>query len=142
MPPVGALGLVLSVELLYCFPRVAKDDSQPEPKRRKERRREKRPVARGRRVVQWLLLFVASVIIADGLVGDRGLLAMLRARQEYDELAATIANERDQNMRLRDEARRLKDDPAAIEEIARRDLGLIKAGEKVFIVKDVQTPPK
>jgi cell division protein FtsB len=28
-----------------------------------------------------------------------------------------------------------------IEEIARRDLGLVKPGEKVFIIKDVQ-PPK
>lgn len=90
----------------------------------------------------WLLLFVASVIIVDGLVGDRGLMAMLRARHEYDELAATIASQRDQNARLRDEARRLREDPAAIEEIARRDLGLIRAGEKVFIVKDIQPPPK
>ena len=29
--------------------------------------------------------------------------------------------------------------PAAIEEVARRELGLIKPGEKVFIIKDL--PP-
>ena len=62
---------------------------------------------------------------------------MLRARHEYGELAATIARQRAENGRLRDEARRLREDPAAIEEIARRELGLIKPGEKVFIVKDV-----
>jgi cell division protein FtsB len=90
----------------------------------------------------WLLVFVASVIVADNLVGDRGLLAMLRARQEYDGLANTIANQRSENARLRAEIHRLKEDPRAIEEIARRDLGLIKAGEKVFIVKDVQSPAK
>jgi cell division protein FtsB len=33
-------------------------------------------------------------------------------------------------------ARRLREDPSAIESVARRDLGLIKPGEKVFIVKD------
>jgi cell division protein FtsB len=38
---------------------------------------------------------------------------------------------------LRELARRLKEDPLAIEEIARRNLGLIKPGEKVFIIKDV-----
>ena len=92
--------------------------------------------------MHWLLLFVASVIVVDGLVGDRGLLAMLRARQEYDELARTIARTRAENARLRDEARRLTDDPNAIEEIARRDLGLIRPGEKVFIVKDVPQPSK
>ena len=44
-----------------------------------------------------------------------------------------------ENAKLRETARRLKDDPSAIEEIARRELGLIKPGERVFIVKDV--PP-
>ena len=88
-----------------------------------------------------LLLFVASVIVVDGLVGDRGLLAMLRARQEYDAMSATIARQRAENARLREEARRLREDPSAIEEIARRELGLIRPGEKVFIIKDVP-PPK
>jgi cell division protein FtsB len=85
-------------------------------------------------------LFVAAVVIVDAVVGDRGLLAMLRARHHYDELAATIARQRSENVRLREEVRRLREDPAAIEEIARRDLGLIRPGEKVFIVKDVPAP--
>jgi cell division protein FtsB len=88
--------------------------------------------------LQWLLLFVASVIVIDGLVGDRGLLAMLRARREYDTVAATVARQRAENLRLREEVRRLSEDPEAIEEIARRELGLIKRGEKLFIIKDVQ----
>jgi cell division protein FtsB len=87
-----------------------------------------------------LLLLVAAIIVVDSLVGERGLLAMLRARKQYEELAATIARQRAENARLRDEARRLTDDPAAIEEIARRELGLIRPGEKVFIVKDVAPP--
>ena len=94
---------------------------------------------RNRRIVQILLILVASIIIVDGLVGDRGLLAMLRAQHEYDELAASISRQRMENARLRDQARRLREDPGAIEEIARRELGLIRPGERVFIVKDV--PP-
>ncbi len=109
-------------------------DAARTPKRRTTQ--SKRP-ARPRRVVHWLLIFVASVIVVDGLVGERGLLAMLRARHEYDQLGATIAKQRAENARLREEARRLKDDPAAIEEVARRELGLIKPGERVFIIKDV-----
>lgn len=99
---------------------------------------EKRPTC-GRRIVQLLIVLAAAVIIVDGLVGDRGLLAMLRARHEYDDLAASISRQRAENARLRDTARRLREDPTAIEEIARRELGLIKPGERVFIVKDV--PP-
>ena len=87
-----------------------------------------------------LLLFVAAVVIVDALVGDRGLLAMLRARHQYDQLAGTIARQRAENARLREEVRRLREDPGAIEEIARRDLGLIRPGEKVFIVKDLPAP--
>jgi len=96
-------------------------------------------VERTRRFVHWLLVFFASVVVLDGLVGERGLLAMLRARHQYDELSAEIARQRAENARLRETAQRLKDDPSAIEEIARRELGLIRPGEKVIIVRDV--PP-
>src|SRR5204863_6707975 len=95
---------------------------------------------RTRRLVHLLLLFVASIIVVDTFVGDRGLLAMLRARKAYDELTLAVGRQRAENARLRDEARRLREDPAAIEEIARRDLGLIRPGEMLFIVKDV--PPR
>jgi cell division protein FtsB len=66
---------------------------------------------------------------------------MLRARRQYDELSASIARQRAENIRLREEARRLRDDPSAIEELARRELGLIRPGEKVFIIKDLKAPP-
>jgi cell division protein FtsB len=94
------------------------------------------------RVLRLIFLFVAVLIVVDALVGDRGLLAALDARQKHDELAAAVARQRAENARLSEEAQRLKDDPAAIEEIARRDLGLIRKGEKVFIVKDLASPAK
>jgi cell division protein FtsB len=97
---------------------------------------------RALRIVRLLLLFFAAVIVVDALVGDYGLFAMLDARRRHDELAATIAHQRLENARLREEARRLREDPSAIEEIARRDLGLIRPGEKVFIVKDLASPAK
>jgi cell division protein FtsB len=115
---------------------VARDANKPTSKRRTATPPR---AGRRRRVIQLLLLFIASVIVIDGLVGDRGLLAMIRARHEYDTAAATVAHQRAENIRLREEARRLREDPAAIEEIARRELGLIRPGEKVFIIKDV--PP-
>ena len=48
--------------------------------------------------------------------------------------------ERAANVRLAGQARRLREDPTAIEEVARRELGLIRPGEKVFIIKDVPPP--
>jgi cell division protein FtsB len=116
------------------------NEGQPRRRRRRRRAPTPRPVGRTKRLVRVLLLFVAAVVIVDALVGDRGLLAMLRARHQYEQLAATITRQRVENARLREEVRRLREDPGAIEEIARRDLGLIRPGEKVFIVKDVPAP--
>jgi cell division protein FtsB len=97
---------------------------------------------RTRRIVRASLLFLALLIVVDALVGDRGLLAMIHARRQHTELAATIARQRAENARLREEARRLREDASAIEEIARRDLGLIRRGETVFIVKDLTPAAK
>ncbi len=93
--------------------------------------------ARNRRLLHIGLALVAAVIVLDALAGDRGLLAMLRVRRQYNALAESLAKERAENARLGEQARRLREDPAAIEEVARRELGLIKPGEKVFIIKDV-----
>ena len=112
----------------------AKDQVKSKQKRRPSAPKQ---TGRHRRIVHLLLLLIAAIIVVDALVGDRGLLAILRARKEYDALASTIARERAENARLREQARRLREDPTAIEEIARRELGLIRPGEKVFIVKDV-----
>jgi cell division protein FtsB len=64
----------------------------------------------------------------------------MRARKQYNQLAADLARIRSENAGLREEARRLREDPAAIEEIARRELGLMSPGEKLFIIKDVADP--
>ena len=93
--------------------------------------------SRGRRAVQYLLVFVGCVLVLDALVGEKGLLEMLKKRQEYQALERSIFRARAENARLREEALRLRVDPATIEDLARRDLGLIKPGEKLFIVKDV-----
>ena len=95
------------------------------------------PRRRRRRAVQYLLIFVGGVLMIDALVGEKGLLAMIKARQEYRAFEQALADSRSANARLREEARRLREDPDAIEAIARRELGLMKPGEKLFIVKDV-----
>jgi cell division protein FtsB len=96
------------------------------------------PRRRRSRIVRYLVIAVGCVLIIDALVGDRGFLAMLKARQQYRALEASLVQSRAENARLRDEARELREDPRAIEDIARRELGLIRPGEKLFIIKDVK----
>ena len=100
---------------------------------------------RGRRLLQYLLVFVSCVLVVDAIVGEKGLIAMIKAREQYRALEESLARARSENTQLREEARRLREDPEAIEEIARRELGLMKPGEKLFIVRDVRpekTPPR
>jgi cell division protein FtsB len=98
------------------------------------------PRRRQRRALQYVLVLIGCVIIVDALVGERGLLAMRKARQQYQALAGSLSAAKAENDRLREEARRLREDPTAIEDLARKDLGLIKPGEKLFILKDVPPP--
>jgi cell division protein FtsB len=121
--------------MLYCLRRVARDDQRSASKRRTP---QPWRAARTRRIVHLLLLFFAAVIVADAVVGDQGLFAMRRARRQHDELEAATNRQRAENARLREEVRRLTEDPNAIEEIARRELGLIRPGEKLFIIKDLK----
>ena len=96
------------------------------------------PRRRRSRIVRYLVVAVGCVLIIDALVGDRGFLAMLKAQQQYRALEASLARSRAENATLREQARELREDPRAIEDLARRELGLIRPGEKLFIIKDVK----
>jgi cell division protein FtsB len=96
----------------------------------------RRPVSL-RVIFRVLVVLAGAVVIADTSVGERGLIAVVGARREYRQLAAEIDRLRAQNAALREQARRLREDATVIEEVARRELGLIRPGEKVFIIRDV-----
>ena len=95
------------------------------------------PVKR-RRTLQMLLIFVTLVLVINALVGERGLMETLRARQQHHDLVSSIDKLKTENARLREEARRLRTDPGTIEALARQELGLIKPGEMLFIIKDAK----
>jgi len=97
---------------------------------------------RGRRMARYAVGFVTVVLVIDAIVGDKGLLSLLEARRGFQGVEHSLLRARRNNAQLRDQARRLREDPIAIEEFARRELGLIKPGEKLFIVKDAPPPKK
>lgn len=104
---------------------------------RRTRESPKAPAVPARRKsLHLLLVFVTLVLVIDALVGEKGLLETMRARRQHQELTASIERLRGENATLREEARRLREDPSAIESLARQELGLIRPGEMLFIVKD------
>jgi cell division protein FtsB len=91
---------------------------------------------RRQRLIRYSLLGLSAAFMVSSLVGDNGLLSSLRARRKYAAEQRQLINLRNENRQLLEDMRRLKSDPAAIEEEARRSLGLIRAGETLVIVKD------
>jgi cell division protein FtsB len=91
-----------------------------------------------RRPNRWLrraLIFVTCLLLADALFGDRGLAATIRADREYRQATEALRQLRGTNAALRERQRRLREDPRTIEAVAREELGLIRRGEILVIVR-------
>ena len=98
-------------------------------------------VERERRVNPWIrrgLVFLACAILRDGVFGDRGLAQTRKARRDYERAANDLLRLETENRALRDEIRRLEADPGALEAVARQELGLIRPGEILIVVKDAK----
>ena len=100
-----------------------------------------------RRTINFLLVFATVVLIVDAMVGEKGLLQTLKVRRQHQELAASVDALRRENAALRQTVTRLNEDPSTIESVAREELGLIRPGEVLFIIKNaapanVAQPPR
>ena len=77
------LRLVRAIETRYCFTALKKTSASTG-----------HPPRRSRRVVRYALLAAGCVLVIDALVGDKGLLAMIQARQEFRNLEQSLADVR------------------------------------------------
>jgi len=108
------------------------------PQEGKPGRDDKAGGTRGLRKKASTLFSVIAVIalVVGSLFGDRGILQLLRQRQRTEELAREIEQLREENRMLAEQIQSLRRDPAAIERLAREELGLAQPGETVFVLKD------
>jgi cell division protein FtsB len=118
-------------------------DAPPATSPRSRDRKRLRPSApevrdRRRRWFRYGLLIVSGVLMVNALFGERGYLATVQARQEQQRYEAALHRLRVENANLAEDARRIKMDPQALEEAARRDLGLIRPGETLITIRDRQ----
>ncbi len=84
------------------------------------------------------MLFAATVILMNGLFGERGLMDTIRARRSYSIAARELDRLKRDNETLRERARLLRNDPATIESVARGELGLMRPDEILVTIKDVK----
>lgn len=82
-----------------------------------------------------LLKIVLPVVILTGLLtvfGERGLIKAYRLANERDEIRGKVEKLRRENQYLRGELASLRSDRHYIEDMARRELGLVREGETVY----------
>ena len=98
--------------------------------------REKRDArqVRTRKIVLGVVSLLTSILIINALIGEQGVIAVMRARAERTTLKTVMNSLQKENYELRQLAVDLRTDPSTIERIARDDLGLISPGEQVLII--------
>ncbi|MBI3993713.1 MAG: septum formation initiator family protein [Candidatus Lambdaproteobacteria bacterium] len=84
-----------------------------------------------RAFMAFLVIFGVGMILVS-LVGDQGWIAYLRLQGERGQLRQRIEETRAREAQLRREIHALQDDPAYLEQVARKLLGLVKPGDVVI----------
>ena len=88
--------------------------------------------------VRRAVIFLACCVLANSLFGEAGLAATMRARRNYVRAEEQLLSLKNTNAGLREQVRRLSNDPGEIEGVARTELGLIRPGEVLFVIRDVR----
>jgi cell division protein FtsB len=81
---------------------------------------------------------IALLLISD-VFGTHGVLAMRRSQKQAAEIQKQIDQLNQENRQLQDRVKALKNDPSAVEHIAREEMGLARPGEYIFKVPSRQS---
>ncbi len=81
------------------------------------------------------LFFTLLVFLWIVFAPNRGILDMLRTQKKLEKVQAENRKLKEENKALRKEIDKLQDDPAYLEEKARKDYGMLKENETLYIFK-------
>lgn len=94
----------------------------------------KAKAGRVRRLLRPALALVTLVLVADALVGENGWFERHREQARLEQTSDELARVQRENAELAIRAQRLEaGDPAVVEDLARRNLEMLKPGEVLFI---------
>ena len=79
-----------------------------------------------------LVLFLFLIFGFFTFFGDKGIIHLLRLQKELVRIKEANVKVEEENRKLREEVRRLQHEKRYIEEIARKELGLVKEGEIIY----------
>jgi cell division protein FtsB len=79
-----------------------------------------------------LVLLLFLILGFFTFFGDKGILHLLGLQKELARIKETNVRMEEENRRLREEVSRLQHEKRYIEEIARKELGMVKEGEVIY----------
>jgi cell division protein FtsB/cell division protein DivIC len=79
-----------------------------------------------------LLLFLFLIFGFFTFFGDKGIIHLLRLQKEWGRIKEANVKIEEENRKLREEVKRLQYEKRYIEEIARKELGMVKEGEVIY----------
>jgi len=79
-----------------------------------------------------LVLFLFLIFGFFTFFGDKGIVHLLRLQKEWGRIKETNVEMEEENRKLREEVKRLQHEKRYIEEIARKELGMVKEGEVIY----------
>ena len=90
----------------------------------------------------WIILFCMSLLIIVALIvlSQSGIVKKKQLETELSELVASNKKLEEENRALQEEILLLKNNMKYIEELARKELGLVKKGEVVYQLKKEKGP--
>ena len=98
------------------------------------------PSSRSSKRVPWWAVVTIVVLLVLALFGDKGVLRALQAHRQEADLEAQVRDLEAANASLRREIEALRNDPRTIENLARKELGMVKDGELVYQFRNQPHP--
>ncbi len=87
---------------------------------------------RSRRRIKLIIFLIFCLTVGWILFSPQGTIRYFKLRQEINTVREENRRLREENKNIRRELDRLKNDPAYLEEVARKKFGLIKKNEIIF----------
>ncbi len=91
---------------------------------------------RGKRFFLLAIGVVLTIIIVFTIVGDKGLVDVIRLKNEKERIVLKKNALEEENRELLHRIELLKKDTRYIEEVARRELGMIGKNEVLYIIEE------
>lgn len=87
-----------------------------------------------------LALLVVLLILGVALFGEKGIVRLVKLMREREMLTVEVEQLKQENERLRQEIDALRSDQRYLEQLARRELGMVREDEQVYQFRPARKP--